>query len=219
MGTAVTLRQPIGANRVETDLENVEAYAVAGTPADCVILGVRLLFPGGLDLVVSGINRGPNIGYDNFVSGTVGAAVQGYLHGISSMAISVDGYEDMEFNAAARLGYLLVDRISYGALPKEMLLSINLPNLPTNRLEGVEVTSLSKRSYCNAVEENCGCDETCYRILRSQDARDSMPGTDTWALLSNRISITPLLNKSSIDLFVAHLRDLLPAVYDELCAL
>jgi len=219
VGTAITLRQPIGVSKVAAGLNGVEAYAVAGTPADCVILGIRSLFLGEIDLVVSGVNMGPNIGHDNFVSGTVGAAIQGYLHDIPSLAVSLNAYEDLDFNAAARLVSLLADRIKNGDLPKEILLSVNLPNLPSNELQGIEVTSLSKQSYCNAVRENCGDGETCYRILRNKDTCPAMQGTDIWALQLNRVSITPLLNKSSVGSLKAHLQGLLPAIYDDLRAL
>ena len=219
VGTAITLRQPIGVSKVATELNRVEAYAVAGTPADCVILGVRSLFPEEIDIVISGINMGPNIGHDNFVSGTVGAAIQGYLHGIPSLAVSLNAYEDLNFDAAARLVSLLADRIKNGDLPKEILLSVNLPNLPLNEIQGIEVTSLSNQSYCNAVEENCGCGETYYRIMRNKDTFLARQGTDIWALQLNRASITPLLNKSSVGSLKAHLQELLPAIYDDLRAL
>ena len=218
-GASITLSQPIKVNKVAPKLDGIEAYSAEGTPADCVIVGTRSLFSDDIDLVVSGINRGPNIGHDIFVSGTVGAALQGYLCGISSLAISVNAYEDLNFEAAAKLATLLTARIKNGDLPKEILLNVNLPNLPREKIMGIEITELSKQSYCDAVEKDDNCEEICYRIRRNNKDKDTdhaSPGTDIWALQSGRASITLLFNSSVTNTLKACLQSLIPEIFSEL---
>ena len=217
-GASITLRQPIKVNKVESWLRGVEAHSVEGTPSDCIIIGIKALFPAGVDMVVSGINRGPNIGHDVFVSGTVGAALQGYLRGIPSLAISVNAYEGLDFEAAAKLTVLLAAKIKDETLPKEILLNVNLPNLPPEKILGIKVTKLSKQSYCDTVEKSQDSKEEYYRIKRnSKDIYYVNHGSDIWALQLNRISITPLLNSSVGNSLQACLQQLAPLIYDELC--
>ncbi len=216
-GASITLRQPVKVNKVDSRLRGVEAYAMEGTPADCVIIGIRSLFPEKIDMLVSGINRGANMGYDVFVSGTVGAALQGHLHGIPSLATSVNAYEDLDFEAAAKLAALLAAKIKDGTLPKEILLNINLPNLPPKKILGVEVTELSKQSYCDTVEKEQNSKEEHYHIKHnSKDTYHINQGSDIWALQLNRISITPLLNGFIDNSLQACLQRLTPLLHDEL---
>jgi 5'-nucleotidase len=213
VGSSISLRQAIEVKKIEPKLEGIEAYSVEGTPADSVIIAIKSLFPGEISLVVSGINRGPNIGRDVFVSGTVAAAVQGYLHDISSLAISVNGYENLNFEAAARLAALLAEKVKEGILPSGVLLNVNLPNLPLEKVGGMEITELSKQSYSDAVQQ---VEQGCYRIMRATELGDEHPGSDIWALQRNKISITPLLDSPTVN-FIQHcLQDLAPAIYSEL---
>ena len=218
-GASITLSHPIKLTEVESELNGSEVYAAEGTPADCVIVGIMSLFPGKIDLVVSGINRGPNIGHDVFVSGTVGAALQGYMRGIPSLAVSVSAYENLNFEAAARLAALLTAEIKNGDLSQEILLNINLPNLPPEKILGIEITELSKQSYCDIVEKEEDCQEACYRIRRNNKDKDpyyASLGTDIWALQLDKVSITPLLNSSDGSAFKTYLQSLMPTIYSEL---
>jgi len=189
VGSCITLRHPIEVTRVSSHLTGVDAYSTDGTPADCIILALRFLFRHKVDLVISGANRGPNLGYDVFVSGTVAAAMQGCLHGISSLAISVNGYEDVSFEAAAKIAALLTQKVKEGILPRETLLNVNLPNVPLDRIGGIEITRLSKQGYSDTVQQ---IQETRYQIVRNTESDTEYPGSDIWALRHNKISITPL---------------------------
>ena len=216
VGTSISLRQPIKVNRPEPWWKRIEVYSVEGTPSDSVIIATQSLFPGEIDLVVSGINRGPNIGHDIFVSGTVGAALQGYLHGIPSMAISINAYENLNFDVAARLASLLAAKIKEGVLPQKILLNVNLPNLPLSEIASIEITRLSQQSYCDRVERKLNSEEEHYRIMRNNksDLHYRNPGDDLWALQQNRISITPLPDGSVSNSLQHCLRDLALAIYD-----
>ncbi len=216
VGTSISLRQPVKVNRLEPWWKRIEVYSIEGTPSDSVIIATQSLFPGEINLVVSGINRGPNIGHDIFVSGTVSAALQGYLHGIPSMAISINAYENLNFDVAAKLASLLAAKIKEGGLPQKILLNVNLPNLPLSEIASIEITRLSQQSYCDRVERKLNSEEEHYRIMRSnkRNLHYRNPGDDLWALQQNRISITPLPDGSVSNSLQHCLQDLAPAIYD-----
>ena len=218
VGTSISLHQPIKVKKLKSWKERIEAYSVGGTPSDSVLIATQSLFPGEIGLVVSGINRGANMGYDVCVSGTVGAALQGYLHGITSMAISIDAYENLNFDVAAKLASLLAANIKSGRLAQKTLLNINLPDLPLSEIAGIDITRLSKQSYCDRVEKELSDTEEHYRIRRNNknDLHYRNLDDDCCALRQNRISITALP-----DSFVGNssqhcLKDLAPAMYSEL---
>ena len=216
VGTSISLHRTIKVRKAEPKLAGVEAYSVEGTPSDSVIIAVESLFPGEINLVVSGINRGPNIGHDVFVSGTVGAALQGYLRGISSLAISIDAYEISTFELGARLASLLATRIQDGTLSERVLLNVNLPMLALTEISGIEITGLSEESYCDLVQGDQDNADGYYRIMRSKDLYRGKSGSDIWALQLSRISITPILNGSGIISLRRRLRKVAPAIYREL---
>lgn len=218
VGTSISLRQPIKVKKLKPWKEGIEAYSVGGTPSDSVIIATQSLFPGEIGLVVSGINRGANMGYDVCVSGTVGAALQGYLHGITSMAISIDAYENLNFDIAAKLASLLAANIMSGGLAQKALLNINLPDLPLSEIAGIDITRLSKQSYCDRVEKELSDTEEHYRIRRNNknDLHYRNPDDDWCALRQNRISITPLPDSSAGNSAQHCLKDLALAMYSEL---
>ena len=192
VGTSVTLHHPLRIKRVEALVPEVEAYAIEGTPADSVILALGTVSKDGVDLVVSGINEGPNLGNDVFISGTVGAAAQGYFYGLSSLAISVGGLENPYFSVAARLARLLATTIGEGALSERILLNINVPNLPPEDIKGIEITRLGERNYADVVEKGHDGRRNYYWIVRGTPKWCKDEGTDVWTLDQDRISITPL---------------------------
>ena len=192
VGSSVTLHQPLRAMEIKPLVKGVKSYCVEGTPADCVILALGNLIDSEIDLVVSGINEGANLGDDVLISGTVGAALQGYLKGIPSIALSVTSLENVHFDVAARLAGVLARRIEKEALPREILLNVNLPNLPRDQIQGIEVTKLGRRSYGDAIKEGYDGKRKYYWIVRGKPEWQPEEGTDIWAVLKDRISITPL---------------------------
>jgi len=195
VGTSVTLIHPLRASPVPTQVEGVEAYSVEGTPADCVVLGLGVILVNNVDLVVAGINQGANLGDDVLISGTVGAALQGYLRGIPSLAVSLAGLQATRYEAPARLVAHLARLAKEGELPKRLFLNINVPDLPPDEIEGVEITRLGARSYSDKVEQSeDGRGRKYYWLVRGQVDWKVEPGTDIWALREKRISVTPLHN-------------------------
>ena len=192
IGTAVTLHQPLRIQKVRPVVPEVETYSVEGTPADSVILALDKLVKNKVDLVISGINLGPNLGDDVFISGTVGAALQGYLHGFPAIAISVDAADSPYLDNAAKLATLLAKKINSNALPPNIFLNVNLPNLPLAKIRGVKITQLASESHTDTVDEGHDGRRTYYWLVRQKINKDIDKKTDIWAIEQGNISITPL---------------------------
>lgn len=181
-------------------LHPVTAYSVEGTPGDSCILGLEHL-AGPVDLVVSGINSGSNLGWDVLVSGTVGAAWQGYMRGYPTIAISVGSVQSPRFDGAAALLRRLAEQLTAppggGAAPaaarEPLLLNVNVPSLPPEQIAGIEITRPGGRSYGESVREEGVGHQKRYWIARNRPVMaDNGPGTDMHAARNNRISITPM---------------------------
>ena len=193
IGTAITLHQPVRLNEVLPYIPGITTYAVEGTPSDAVILALETLLDGEIDLVVSGINQGANLGWDMLISGTVAAALQGYFRGINSMAISVTALVDVPYRPATLLLTTLVPRLMEAALPNPFLLNVNLPKKSVEEIEGIQVTRTARAVYLDQVQESDDARRPYYWISRSRPNPDSPEeGTDVAAIRGNRISITPL---------------------------
>jgi 5'-nucleotidase len=166
---------------------------VDGTPTDCVHIAVTGLLEEQPDLVVSGINDGANMGDDTIYSGTVAAAMEGYLLGVPSVAFSLVEKGNAHMESAARVARDIVERYIANPWPAPMLLNVNIPNLPYDQIGPAEVTRLGKRHHAEPVipaENPRG--ETVYWIGRAGASRDNGPGTDFHAVSNGRVSISPL---------------------------
>ena len=196
VGSSLTLHAPIRADEVfpleEGGVKGVKAYSVEGTPGDCCVLALEKLV-GPVDLVVSGINPGSNLGQDVLLSGTVGAALQGYFRSYPSVAISVGAVKDTRFDVAAAFLKLLGNRLAQGDSLPLCLINVNIPNEPLERLEGVEITRLGNRSYSESVTEGNDGRRKYYWLSRNVGpAPEQAKDTDLAALQRNCISITPI---------------------------
>jgi len=166
---------------------------VNGTPTDCVHLAVTGLFDDLPDMIVSGINQGPNMGDDTIYSGTVAAAMEGFLLGIPSLAISLGSFEAVHYETAGRVARSLVERFLRQPIRQPVLLNVNVPDIPHDRLAGMEVTRLGKRHKAESVVKMVTPrNETVYWVGAAGAAQDSGRGTDFYALERDMVSITPL---------------------------
>jgi len=199
---AITLHKPVRLNTVALR-DGSAAYAVSGTPADCVVLGTQAVMEGLVDLVVSGINHGPNLGWDVHYSGTVAAAKEAAMTGHSAIAISVASYApDVRFDVAARFAALLSIRIAEQPLPVGAVVNVNVPDIPAEQIAGVAVTYQGPRQYVDRYERRTDPAGRSYYWLGGTlaDAR-SPEGSDVRAVAENKISITPLqLDMTAYDL-------------------
>jgi len=170
-------------------------YAVNGTPTDCVHLAISGLFKEEHQLVVSGINDGANLGDDVLYSGTVAAAMEGRFLGLPSVAISLvhDGGTERHFASAARIARDIVSRLISSPLQDVSVLNVNVPNLPFEQLQGVQVTRLGVRHRAQPVVR--GTDprgRSVYWVGAPGDGQDAGPGTDFYAVQHGFVSVTPL---------------------------
>lgn len=167
-------------------------YFVNGTPSDCVHVALTGMLITKPDLVVSGINNGPNMGDDTLYSGTVAAATEGYLFGIPAMAFSQGAYGWAHVDAAARLARDLVQR-RFEALQRPYLLNVNIPNLPYEQLDQCVATRLGRRHASEPVIKSLDPrGREIFWIGPPGAGKDAGPGTDFHALANGQVSITPL---------------------------
>ena len=191
-GTAITLRKPIRVQRISPVVADVDAYSVEGTPSDSVILALGKLTENGVDMVISGINRGSNLGDDVLLSGTVGAALQGYLRGLPALAISIAGNDNSHLDNAAKLATMLAKKVLDGGLPADLFLNINLPDLPLAKIKGLKITRLAHKTHSDTVEEGHDGRREYYWLVRQKLDTNTDKGTDIWTLEQDSISITAL---------------------------
>ena len=194
IGTSMTLLDVVKARELPNPpVEGVRAFAIEGTPADCVILATETLSPGRFDIVISGINEGSNLGLDILTSGTVGAAFQGYFRGIHSVAISVASLTNVQFAAAASSARAIAEAISANRFHAPLFLNVNLPNAAPALIKGAAIARLGHRLYLENVERGSNGRRTHYWIKHNRLVSRPVPeDTDIWAVRNNRIAITPL---------------------------
>ena len=190
---SITLYRPL---RVEqTKLRTGQpAYATDGSPTDCVRLAVLGFLREKPALVVSGINRGANLGDDITYSGTVAAAMEGILADLPSIAISL-AYTggDADYGPAAEFAALLAKNILDRGFEPDALLNVNVPALPKDRIVGVEVTRLGKRQYRDQLIERLDpYGNPYYWVGGPAVSEESEPGTDVHAVREGKISVTPI---------------------------
>ena len=187
---ALTLNAPLYVHRAANGFRYVN-----GTPADCVHIALTGLLGYRPDLVVSGINNGANMGDDTIYSGTVGAAMEGYLFGIPSMAISQVDKGWGELDAAARKGREIVEQMQQQRLVGQApwLLNINIPNMPFDALRPLRLCRLGRRHAAERViEQQSPRGELMYWIGGAGPAKDASEGTDFYATAHGHVSMTPL---------------------------
>ena len=190
IGTAVTLLKALHAVEIEPLLAGVKTYAIDGSPSDCVILGLGKLIPDKVDMVVSGINPNLNVGEDVHISGTVGAALQGYFRGLPALAVSAPLDSRFGLESAARVAAMLAP-IMAGNQPQKIFVNLNVPDLPLSEVAGVKITRLARSSHINTVEEENDGHIKQYRLVRSR-LTDNGENTDIQAIESGYISLTAL---------------------------
>jgi 5'/3'-nucleotidase len=187
-GTAqsLTLRQPIVCNQVAE-----REWAIDGTPADCVIVAVHKLLPEKPDLLISGINHGANLGENAYYSGTVGAAREGALHHIPSVAISLCAKKDKaKFENSARVARTTAELILKEGLPDQVLLNINVPEPWNGEAKFTRQSEKITRNQLSEGKDPRG--RTYFWLFEQKIDKDVEPDTDYAAIFSGAVSITPL---------------------------
>ncbi|MEO2069137.1 MAG: 5'/3'-nucleotidase SurE [Desulfurobacteriaceae bacterium] len=189
IGRALTLHRPL---RCEQIAENW--YAVDGTPTSCVYIGVHAIMNGEKpDMIVGGINKGPNLGEDITYSGTVSIAMEGALLGIPSIAFSLTAFKDFEWDSASSWAVRIVKKVLEKGIPKNCCLNVNIPNLPYDKIKGIKITRQGKKDYTEKVEARRDPWGRVYYWIGGEEPNwKAEPGTDYWAIKNGFVSITPV---------------------------
>ncbi|MGD9579650.1 MAG: 5'/3'-nucleotidase SurE [Syntrophorhabdus sp.] len=195
IGHAITLHKPL---RIKETRKGI--YATNGTPVDCVFLGVKAIMPKRPDLIISGINKGPNMGQDVNYSGTVAAAQEGAFLGIPSLAISLNARSHFHFADAIKVTEVIIDVVKKNGFLDSTFLNVNVPNVSYDKLKGFMVTRLGKRIYNDTVIERTDPrGGKYYWIGGNGEHFESLEGTDFHAIEQGFVSVTPLgLDATSI---------------------
>lgn len=185
---SLTLDRPLTVRTADNGFRYVN-----GTPTDCVHLALTGLMDTPPDMVISGINDGANMGDDTIYSGTVAAAMEGYLLGIPSFAVSMSQHNATHFDTAAKAVVHLVKHYQETGFPPPLLLNINVPDVPYAEIQSMTVTRLGKRHKAEPViKSTTPRGETVYWVGAAGSAQDAGLGTDFYAVEHKQISLTPL---------------------------
>ncbi len=186
---SITLTSPIRMKKIKKNI-----YTIDGTPTDCVYLTVLGAIDFKPDIVISGINMGPNMGEDIFYSGTVAAAREAALAKIKSIAISLDGYnKKYYFDTALKFTDIVIDKFIDLKLPEGIFLNMNIPNIPYNMIKGIRITHLGSRRYFDKLIKRFDPKGNPYFWLSGDDVKwKEDKNSDYYAVKENYISITPL---------------------------
>lgn len=188
MSSALSLMNPLRTQTLPNGF-----IALNGTPADCVNVGIDHLCDGKPDVVIAGINHGPNLGDDVMYSGTVAAAAEGRFLGLPALAVSLNSYTDGHFDTAAEIVCDILDGLTTAILAPEQILNINVPDVEYRDLQGIQVTRHGQRYPAESTKKaQDAAGRTIYWYGRVGQQRDAGEGTDFHAVANNYCSVTPL---------------------------
>jgi 5'-nucleotidase len=195
MSAAISLRKEI---KVEEISKNI--FSVSGTPADCSYLGLLSVIPEPIEMIVSGINLGANLGEDVFYSGTVGAAIAGRRLNYVPVAFSVAAFNPKNLRFISEQSLLITNQISKLPPDQNLLVNVNFPDLPSSQIEGTRITSLGKRGTPDIPDLTRTKDSSkFYSFGPSGSLLPGQVGTDIQAIEQNYISISILDYNLSAD--------------------
>jgi 5'-nucleotidase len=192
VGHAITLFRPLMV-RSATKGGGFLGYAVYGTPADCVKIGIKELSDRVPDLVVSGINRGANVGVNLIYSGTVSAATEAVIMGVPALAISLDTHQEADFTFAARFARKMVRLIKKSQSLQGSAINVNVPFLPEEKIKGIAVVRQGKGNIIESFEKRTDPRGNIYYWVSGESlTADADLQTDVSALAQGYITVTPI---------------------------
>lgn len=184
---SLTLTEPL---RIDSTGSNM--WKTTGTPTDCVLIATHGLISERIDMVISGINHGPNMGEDIFYSGTVAAAMEGHLMNIPSIAFSLAAFSAHDFAASEHILPMIIDYVA-GIKYSHIFLNVNIPNLPLAEIRGIKLTELGSRIYSDTlIEKTDPRGRKYYWIGGKEPAFKKKEGSDFEAIENQYVSVTPL---------------------------
>ena len=185
---SLTLSRPLRA-----EMTPLGYYSVDGTPTDCVHLAISGLLDEKPDMVVSGINAGPNLGDDVLYSGTVAAATEGRFLGLPAIAVSLAGRPAKHYETAAQVVQQIIRNLIDRPLPEDTILNINVPDLVADQIQGIAASRLGFRHKAEpSIQQFDPYGSPIYWVGPPGEAQDAGPGTDFHTVEHNQVSVTPL---------------------------
>lgn len=193
-GHAITMHHPLRVNKIDIYNKYFEAYSVDGTPSDCVKIAVETILDFKPNFIISGINNGPNLGTDVIYSGTVSAAIEGAIHDIPSIALSMyTKTSDINYEGAIYYTCKLIDFLNSRKLPKNIVFNVNIPSENYKKIKGIMFTKLGIRKYkSNYVKRIDPFGRTYYWLSGSLLDIKNSNESDIETVMNNYVSITPL---------------------------
>lgn len=195
-GHCLTLHKPLRAEEVaELYSPKVhKAWRINGTPCDAAKLAMNMLMDiSTIDLVLSGINRGPNLGTDVIYSGTVSAATEGAIRGIPAIAVSLANFDDLHYHTAAGFIGEFLTQINWAEFPKHTIFNVNVPPVEPSELAGVRVTRLGLHRFRDIFEKRTDLRGHAYFWQTGVvEDHEEDPDTDVIAIKQNYVSVTPI---------------------------
>jgi len=185
---SLTITSPVQASQHEPSV-----FSMEGTPTDCVYIALNGLLEEPTDMVVSGINDGPNMGDDVLYSGTIAAAMEGRHLGYPALAVSMGTHVPTHYATAAKVTANLIAHMTEVPLPSDTILNVNVPDCEFDALKGIKATRLGTRHPAKpAIRQLNPRGETIYWLGGAGDIDDDGPGTDFGAVREGYVSVTPL---------------------------
>jgi len=184
--SSLTLGRPLKPIQIEKNV-----YAIDATPTDCVHLALCGFIKESIDLVVTGINFGANLGDDTIYSGTVAGAIEGRFLGLPSIAMSLASWEGNHFETAGEIAKILVTQIGKSELSHNTIINVNVPDIPLSEIKGIKSTCLGSRHKSEPSIKDKE-DTSLYWIGENGKEDDNSEGTDFHAISNSFVSVTPL---------------------------
>lgn len=210
-GHALTLDHPLRVQKVDLGIDNTTAWQTSGTPTDCIKLALcSILYDKPIDLIITGINHGPNLGADVLYSGTVNAAIEGAIYSIPSIAMSLtDGHvEDADFESPSEFLLKFLKEFPNLNLPLKTVVNINFPSKAVPELSNMRISQLGKRMYCDMYDERVDPRGKVYYWLSGQPIdTDELDESDVMTVKRGNISVTPIHFRLTDNEVIQHMKD------------
>lgn len=195
-GHCLTLHKPLRAEDASDvySPQVTQAWKINGTPCDSAKLAMNILMDiSTIDVLVSGINRGPNLGTDVIYSGTVSAAMEGAIRNVPAIAVSLDSFDDVHYETAAHFIGQMIAQIEFSNFPRHTLMNVNVPAIPMSEVKGVKVTHLGLHRFRDIFESRMDLRQKPYYWQTGVvENHEQAPETDVQAVREGYISVTPL---------------------------
>lgn len=192
-GHSITITDPLFVKELKIDGIKSKAYSVSGTPADCVRIGIDKLVDGKIDMVLSGINNGFNLGTDVIYSGTVSAAIESSIYKIPSIAVSTEINDDIEkYSVAAKYASEILKIVKDSYTKDDVVINVNVPLIPKENIKGIKVCNIGSKTYDFYFMEDTDENNDKRFYLKGALKESEEENTDVYYIKRGYVTVTPL---------------------------